>query len=170
MRRKRSLKPEPLGQIIRKVAKRDGIPLDLADLRLLSLWDRAVGPRVAAQTFPQEIRRGILQVRVSSSVWMHQLQFLKEDILRKLQEVMGSDAVKGFRFSIGEIPRAAPASRPDSPPPDVLGTNLLSARDRRLIEVNLATLADPELRELLRRVMTKDILRRRIREKRQGRP
>jgi Protein of unknown function (DUF721). len=170
MRRKGSPKLEPLGQIIRKVAKREGLPLHAADMRLLNFWDRAVGPQVAAQTYPEDIRRGILQVRVSSSVWMHQLQFLKEDILRKLHDVMGSDSVKGFRFSIGEIPRLAPAPKPDAPPREVLGTSLLKPRDRRLIEESVATVADPELRELLKRVMTKDLLRRRIREKQQGRP
>jgi len=170
MRRKGTPRPEPLGQILRKVAKREGLPLDGTDFRLLSLWDRAVGPQVAAQTYPQDIRRGILQVRVSSSVWMHQLQFLKEDILRKLRDVMGNDTVSGLRFSIGEIPRPAPAPPPDAPPPEVLGTSLLKPRDLKLIEENLAPLADPELRELLRRVMTKDLLRRRIRERRQGRP
>ncbi|NPU86471.1 MAG: DUF721 domain-containing protein [Syntrophaceae bacterium] len=170
MRRKGSPKLEPLGQIIRKVAKREGLPLQAADLRLLTFWDRTVGPQVAAQTYPEDIRRGILQVRVSSSVWMHQLQFLKEDILRKLQGVMGSDSVKGFRFSIGEIPRPAPAPKPETPPSEILGTSLLKPRDRRLIEENLTVVADPELRELLRRVMTKDLLRRRIREQRKGRP
>ncbi|MGV8080841.1 MAG: DciA family protein [Syntrophales bacterium] len=170
MRRKGTPKPEPLGQIIRKVAKREGIPLNTADLRLLSFWDRAVGPQVAAQTYPQEIRRGILLVRVSSSVWMHQLQFLKEDILRKLQDVMGSDTVKGFRFSIGEIPRSVQTPKTDAPLREVLGTSLLKPRDRRLIEESLAVVADPELRELLKRVMTKDLLRRRVRERQQGRP
>jgi hypothetical protein len=170
MRRKGTPRLEPLGLVIRKVAKREGIPLQAADLRLLAFWDRAVGPQVAAQTYPQDIRRGILQVRVSSSVWMHQLQFLKEDILRKLRDVMGSDEVKGLRFSIGEIPRPAAAPKREAPPREILGTSLLKARDRRLIDESLAVVEDPELRELLKRVMTKDLRRRRIRAQRRGRP
>jgi hypothetical protein len=170
MRRKRLPKPEPLGQILHKVVKREGLPLDVADSRLLRFWDRAVGPQVAAQTYPVDVRRGVLKVRVSSSVWMHQLQFLKEDVLRKLREVMGNDSISAIRFTVGEIPRPAAKAKPVDNPPEVLGTNLLGARDRRLIDESLAAVGDPELRELLRRVMTRGLIQRRIRERRQGRP
>lgn len=165
-RRARQLKPEMLGEILGKILKKRNIPHTSTDRRLLALWKGAVGPQISSQTHPDSLKRGTLFVRVSAPVWMHQLQFMKEEIIGKLNQLLAPEEVRDLRFSIGEIPAAppggtaGPAPDPDLPP--------LAGRDRTMILNSLDGIRDPELREILERVMAREIGRRREREKRRG--
>jgi hypothetical protein len=158
-------KPEMIGEILPKILKKKNIPGATADRRLLGFWTRAVGPQIAAQTYPETVKRGTLYVRVSAPVWLHQLQFLKEEILLKFNELSGKEEIRSLFFSIGEIP--SPPQTADPAPEAPLLAPLLK-RDREMIRDSLDTVRDPDLREILERVMTKEIAIRREREKRKG--
>src|SRR5512138_3098007 len=103
-RRAGQLKPEMLGDVLRKILKKRNIPHTSTDRRLLEIWRKAVGPQIAAQTHPDTLKRGVLFVRVSAPVWMHQLSFMREEILARLRELTAPDEVGNLRFTIGEIP------------------------------------------------------------------
>jgi hypothetical protein len=163
-RRARQIKPEILGEILHKILKKRNIPHTSTDRYLLNIWRRAVGPQIAAQTHPDTLKRGSLFVRVSAPVWLHQLQFMKEEILGKINELSVKEEVRNLFLTIGELP---------SPPSGASGQTLhdaplspLPMRDRNMMRNSLATFRDPELREILERVMTREISRRRQREKR----
>ncbi len=164
-RRTGQLKPEMLGDVLRKILKKRNIPHTAADRRLLALWRKAVGPQIAAQTHPDTLKRGVLFVRVSAPVWMHQLTFMREEILVRIQELTAPDEVRNLRFTIGEIPpdpagRGYPGAAAALPPAPLAG------RDRTMVLASLEAVRDPELRAILERVMTREIGRRRQREKR----
>jgi len=166
--RKRTLskKPEPLGDILQKVLKKMDIPHNRADRRIVDLWERAVGTQIASRTIPENLRRGSLYVLVSTPVWLHQLQFLKEEILIKLNELSGQNEFRRLFFSIGEIPEQ-PSRAPDKPPPGFV-MQKLRARDRQMMEQSLTAIRDPELREAIGRAMVRELTRRREIQKRQG--
>jgi hypothetical protein len=165
-KRARQLKPEMLGEILGKILKKRNIPHTATDRRLLDIWRRAVGPQIAAQTQPDTLKRGVLFVRVSAPVWMHQLQFMKEEILVRVRELTNPEEVRSLRFCIGEIPPSPPGGA--QAPPIETALPPLAGRDRAMIRESLETVRDPELRTILERVMTREIGRRRQREKRQG--
>jgi len=154
-----STKPETIGEILRKVLKKRNIPHKTPDRRLIDLWQRAVGPQIAARTLPETVKRGALYVLVSSPVWLHQLQFMKEEILLKLNELSGKEEIRSIYLSIGEIP--TPPAGTVGTPPETLVPTLLPKRDREMMRESLATVRDPELRKILERVMTGEIGRRR---------
>ena len=153
-----------LGDILRKVLKKRNIPHTETDRRLLDLWTRAVGPQIAIRTLPETVKRSTLYVRVSAPVWLHQLQFLKEEILRKFNELSGKEEIRSLFFSIGEIP--APTQRAADPPPAFPAIASLWKRDREMMHESLEFVRDSELRGILERVMSREISRRREREKR----
>jgi len=163
-RRRFQLKPFSLADVLQKVMKKQGIPLATGDPSLRRIWNEAVGEQIAAQTLPDGIRRGTLFVKVASSVWMHQLQFLKKDILQRFNNLYGKETLRALNFSIGEVPSPPPGSgnAAASPPPWL---SPLNVRDERLVQESLAAVPDPELQEILRRVMKKEISRRRYLEK-----
>ena len=166
--RKRTLskKPEPLGDILHKVLKKMDVPHKRTDHRLVDLWERAVGPQIASRTLPENLRRGSLYVLTSTPAWLHQLQFLKEEILAKLNELSGKNEFRRLFFSIGEIPEGR-SSVPDRLPPDFV-MQKLPARDRQMMEKSLAAIGDPELREAIAKAMIREISRRREIQRRQG--
>jgi hypothetical protein len=155
-------KPEIIGEILRKILKKRNIPHTATDRRLLDLWTRAVGPQIAARTLPETVKRGTLYVRVSAPVWLHQLQFLKEEILGKVHELSGNEEIRTLFFSIGEIPPPPPDAT--DPPPIASVPAPLRKRDREMMRESLDAIRDPELREILERVMAREISRRRERE------
>jgi len=67
------------------------------------LWERAVGNTIAENARPAAIKGKILLVHVVSSSWLHQLQFLKKDIVRKVNDALGEERIEEIKFKIGPI-------------------------------------------------------------------
>ncbi len=166
-RRRPQFKPLPIADVLQKIMKKQGIPVPGANTSLRRVWNEAVGPQIAAQTLPEQIKRGVLSVKVASSVWMHQLQFLKKDIIQKFNSLYGEGTVQSLHFSIGEVPASHLGNDPIVP----LSTwmSFLKVRDERLMAESLAAINDPELKDILQRVMIREISRRRFLQRRKGR-
>ena len=151
---------QKLGNILQGILKKHNISFDSEEQRLHEVWYKAVGPQISDQTRPDRLRRNTLFVKVSSSVWMQQLHNLKSEIIEKFNQLMGKELVRNIHFSIGEIPSTLPSrSHPESFSPE---SYPLKDKERRLIEKSISPIADKELREILKRVMTKNIIRRRL--------
>ena len=103
-----------LGNVLAGILKKHNIFFDSEEQLLLDVWQKAVGPQISVQTRPDRLKRNTLFVKVSSSVWMHQLHILKQDIIEKINQLLGKDLIKNIHFSIGEIPSTMPTSRPDT--------------------------------------------------------
>jgi predicted nucleic acid-binding Zn ribbon protein len=64
-------------------------------------WDEAVGETIAQNARPAVFKGRMLYVNVTNSPWIHQLQFLKQDIIQKLNLALGHNAVDDIKFKIG---------------------------------------------------------------------
>ena len=148
--------------ILQATLKRRKIFLNFEDKSILPLWNKAVGPQIAAQSRPGALKGETLFVKVSTSVWMQQLHFLKEEIIEKINQSLEGAKIKNIYFSIGEIPSAP--LKGEEQLPFLMEKHFLKDRDRKLIEESIASLPDQELREILKRAMTKEISRRRFME------
>lgn len=71
--------------------------------RVWELWDRTVGAAIAENTRPAAFRGGHLVVNVSSSIWAQQLQFLKADLIAKVNRALGKPLVTDIRFKVGPL-------------------------------------------------------------------
>jgi hypothetical protein len=161
MRRKNSqARLQSIGEILFKVLKRRGMTAKLEENALLKFWPKAVGPQIASQTQPDCLRGGTLFVKTTSSVWVQQLHFIKEEIRLKLNELSGKDAIKEIRFSVGH--KLAQAKTEENYP--LTKKLVLKERDKKMIAETTAALADQELAAILKRVMQVEISRRRQRE------
>lgn len=163
--RKTNLKLEPLADILDATLKKRKIAVDREQCRLNGIWKQAAGPQIAAQSKAESLKNHVLQVKVNSSVWLQQLHFLKPEILGKLRPLLPSSELKDIRFSLATAP----------PPDSVRGRDTklsldhryLKNRDKKMIEECRQGVKDPELGEIIARVMTKEILRRRVIEAQQ---
>jgi len=159
-RRGRQLDLQRLGNVLQGILKKHNIFFDSEEQHLLEVWRKAVGPKISVQTRPDRLKRNTLFIKVSSSVWMQQLHILKSEIMEKINQLLGKELIKNIHFSIGEIPPTVSTNSytssfsPDSYP--------LKEKDKKLIEKSISQVEDPELKEILRRVMTKNIIRRRL--------
>ena len=158
-RRNRTNHLQPIGEIVHRILEKNNIHLPRENILLKKAWNQVVGPMIARQTRPDRLSRGILYVKVSTSVWMHQLQLLKEDILGKFKNHGTKEtlSVSNIRFSVGSIGSLEENDRNFFQPITIL----LKDRDKALIEESLHLVRDPELKEILGRAMTKEMSRRR---------
>ena len=153
-RRKRNPYFDHIGDILEKVVKKNKLNLPKLDLRIREAWNASVGPLIISQTCLDQFKYGILYVKVSNSVWMQQLQFMKEEILDKLNRALEKEQVKNISFSIGPVPAESPANKPFE-----LKSKPLNPREIRSIEQCISPIKDPELSDILKRVMLKDLQR-----------
>ncbi len=150
-----------VGDFLPKLLKRKKIPLDILDYRISDAWHRAVGPQISAQTTPSKFKNNTLFVNVSTPAWMQQLRFLKQEIMDKVNDEWGKKEIQNIYFTIGDISQP-PVQQPEHSTD--FNPRLLKKRDQRLIRENLARIEDEDLRLVLRRVMTKEIIKRRLSE------
>jgi hypothetical protein len=116
---------------------------ELLEARAIVAWGDVAGPRVAARTRGEALRNGVFTVRVDGAAWLHELTYLKADLLARLNGHLGGRPVRELRFRPGSVPpppaREAPKPEPELPPLDPA----VAAR----IRAETAAIADPALRE-----------------------
>jgi predicted nucleic acid-binding Zn ribbon protein len=71
--------------------------------RVWQIWDDTVGEAIAANAQPAAFKGKLLLVHVTNSIWIHQLQFLKDDIISKLNVALGKPLVEEIKFKIGPL-------------------------------------------------------------------
>ena len=98
----------PIGSVLGRVLSGCRSEADGEMLDVWRLWNRAVGELIAQNTRPAAFKGRLLLVNVSSSTWVHQLHFLKPDLIAKLNEAAGRDLVGDIKFKVGPVksPRA----------------------------------------------------------------
>ncbi|MGE5255036.1 MAG: DUF721 domain-containing protein [Hyphomicrobiales bacterium] len=72
-------------------------------LRIWGVWDRVVGADIARNARPAGFQGSILLVHVTSSTWLHHLQYLKKDLLERLNSDLGQTVVGDIKFKIGSF-------------------------------------------------------------------
>ncbi len=142
----RKTKPSALGEILRIQCSRMGLNRRINEQRLLGAWAEAVGEGVAERTQPMRIEKGVLFLKVTNSVWMQQLQFMKEFILKKLHEKTGIDLVQDLRFYIGEVENPVKDEGRQSSKKDLPA---LSKSDMENIARQVSGVRDPEMKKML---------------------
>jgi len=70
---------------------------------LARAWEKAVGPPISDNAKPFAVKGSLLLVHVSSSAWLHQLRFLKSDLLEKLNHTLDDQRIEDIKFKIGLI-------------------------------------------------------------------
>jgi len=96
--RKRKGELAGIRDILEDVFTTDGFKRPFA--RICVRWSEVVGEAVSHHAAPTRLEREVLHVQVENSVWASELSFLKPDILRKLDEILGSGKVKDVVFRV----------------------------------------------------------------------
>jgi len=158
MKPKARREPQRVGSILEKTLKNMSLEGKLKQHEVWNVWNDVVGEHVSRHAQPEFMKSGILFVKVSSSPWMQQLHYMGKGIIEALNARLGLPIVEEIRFKLGEIdPRWRQASSPpQSPPP----TPSPAKGTPKRVQKALSPIRDMEIREILGRVMLKDLGRR----------
>jgi|TARA_B100000809_G_scaffold71768_1_gene69406 predicted nucleic acid-binding Zn ribbon protein len=75
-----------------------GLDAGVNQQQAVNLWPTAVGKKIAENTTVQDVKHGVLIVRVASPIWAQELQFQKKEVLFKINTVLGKKTIKDIRF------------------------------------------------------------------------
>ncbi len=90
-----------IGEILNQVVNSVRSESDSQLTKVWEIWSEAVGQTIAANAQPAAFKGDLLLVNVTSSPWLHQLQFLKKEIINKLNQNLGKNLINDIRFKIG---------------------------------------------------------------------
>jgi hypothetical protein len=155
MKTKAGRELQRIGVILERTLRDMSLEGKLKEHEVWNAWDGVVGKHVSRNAQPESIRNKILFVRVSTSPWMQQLSYMGEGIVEALNKRLGGPIVQGIRFKLGDIP---PKSKTTPPHRGLLHTiPPLGKGAARKIQETLSPIKDVHMREILGRVMFKDM-------------
>lgn len=137
-------------EVIDDILATSALPIDFDDIRIWKLWDGVVGKRIARHARPSWIKRGVLLVKVTDSVWVQELQFKAEIIRESLNRKLQREAIKKIRFRVGTPQDSRRIDKKRSRQEHDQG---LSPEKQGKMEDILARIEDNELRSSLRKIM-----------------
>ena len=75
-----------------------GLDAGVNQQQAVNIWPKAVGKKIAENTTVQDVKHGVLIVRVDSPIWAQELQFRKKEVLFKINTALGKKTIKDIRF------------------------------------------------------------------------
>lgn len=145
-------KPQSIHSILEKTLKSLEIDVPVKSYSILMAWKEIVGETIADHAQPRRIRNQILFIDVVHPTWMQQLQFLKSDLLKKVNAFLGEPRIQDIRFRLGKI-----SPKPNPPPskPDPWQREELDEAKRKRIDDLLQKVRDEEIRRTMKKVLLK---------------
>lgn len=131
-----------------KSLKRMEISARLDEYGVWPIWNDIVGTTIARNAQPEKIRNGTLFVKVTSPVWMQQLQYMKEMIAEKLNQRLKTEIVRNIFFVVGHVNSETVEIESNSPAP-----SSAAGPDPRPNEDFLESVQDPEIRQAFKRLL-----------------
>ena len=147
---KRDSQVDRLGEVLDRSIKRLQLSTRLDEYGVWPIWNDIVGQTIARNAQPEKIRNGTLFVKVTSPVWMQQLQFMKEMIAERLNQRLKADVVKNIFFVVGRLNSETFPAESDPRPPS---PSRPAAAESELNEDFLESIQDPEIRQAFKRLL-----------------
>jgi hypothetical protein len=103
--------------------------------RALLLWPALVGENISRLTRPQRLHNGTLWIEVASHTLSHELNYMKDTYMAKLNEALDEQTIRDIRFVPGSFVNRKPLKLKD-----------VTEKDRQSARALFADLSDLGLR------------------------
>ena len=145
-------KPTPIRTLLASLIATKGWEGRVELHKVFTFWDELLGADIARQAQPHVIRKTVLWVRVSDSVWMQQLHLLKGMILEKLNSRLTKNKLTDLRFQLDSSLGMDAGRREEQPARSAASP---SARQKMEFEALLASIQDDEIKAAIRKCWLK---------------
>ena len=95
--------PTPIAKIIEDLFAKTQYKKKFTESQLIDTWASIVGEKLNQHTRPEKIHNGVLNCRVDSSPWLYELQFMKKELVTKINTVMKKRLVRDIYFILGKV-------------------------------------------------------------------
>ena len=87
-----------LKKAIEQAISGSGIKPALDQETALELWNVIVGDVISQVTSAEKVDSGTMFIKVDSSVWRQELHMQKEELVKKINNKIGTNAIRDIRF------------------------------------------------------------------------
>ena len=101
----RTLKAMLIGDVVDGLLRERTFARGMPIGQLASDWASVVGPRLAAESAPVSLERGVLVVAATTGPWGAQVRFLAEQIRERAETTIGPGSVVKVQVVVREDPR-----------------------------------------------------------------
>jgi hypothetical protein len=147
--------------LLQRWIRKNNLEEDLLRHTLRQRWAEVVGDRLASRTRPEVLYQGRLKVVVANSTWLNELNFMRPEIIDRINEVMGQKMVRELLLKLGSPrPLGPPAPREvrqPNPPVPPLPRAPLPDEIRRKVELMVQGLEDPDLRQAVKQAWLEEL-------------
>jgi len=112
---------------VRRILRRYRLGEEYARQEALLLWPTLVGETVSRLTRPQRFRNGTLWIEVASHTLSHELTYMKDAYIAKLNSALEDDVVREIRFVPGSFVKRKPLKLKEAPAEEHQAARLLFA-------------------------------------------
>ena len=161
-----------IAELLGPAFRKNGLAKEYQHWRIFSLWEKTVGQSIAKHSRPHRFERGVLSVLVASSAWLQELQFMKQEIVERLNrelELLVSTSepqlrldalrISGIKFLVGKIVGSRETT--NSPRVTRRPEHIEPTPERMAFAEELtAQTTDPELKALFRETLLRVNVRR----------
>ena len=92
--------PQKLGDLLSTLITRRGYAQQQTNEELSHAWLKTVGEGLSENSRTGQVRRGVLEILVSNSVALQELQFEKRSFLKRMKQLLPKHGIEDLRFRI----------------------------------------------------------------------
>jgi predicted nucleic acid-binding Zn ribbon protein len=96
---RRATRPERIDTVLSRTLKGLKIDRRVKQESVILNWSKVVGDRIAFQSVPLKVKDSILFVRVENASWRNELVFLKDKIIKELNQSVRDNVIKDIVFT-----------------------------------------------------------------------
>jgi hypothetical protein len=137
------------GDLLIPIIKNLGIEDNLRLAEIKKDWNNLFKDPLSLHMFPSKLSEGEILINVDSAVWLQELNYYKDDILKKLNKY----GVKEARLRLGKVQKNISSEVKSKK----LKARRFSVQELSYIDQVVLKINDPELREIVRRALEKAI-------------
>jgi predicted nucleic acid-binding Zn ribbon protein len=141
--------PSPLASALWDLVRRHVGPDTIRLMQVREVWPRVAGPNLEAHAWPAAVASDTLIVHVHDSQWLHELTYMRQDLLRRLQALVPTAELAVLRLRLGEVIPVAQRHLPEAARPAPLPPPRLSPEPDEATRRALDAVSDPELKQIL---------------------
>lgn len=90
--------PKPIGDLLLRHLRENGLETPLLQHRLINSWDDVVGPQVSKYTSDKFIKNQTLYVKVGHAALRADLMMMRKQLVGKLNDRVQSQIITDIRF------------------------------------------------------------------------
>ena len=96
-------RPQPIAEILSDLMARRGYAREQSSAAYAEAWRHAVGDMLAAQSRVGRVFRGKLEVNVTNSTLVHELNYRKSELLEQLRRQLPGETIHDLKLRVGSI-------------------------------------------------------------------